>query len=680
MAGSSADGSSSNATLPPVPRRLPIGAEVQGGGAVHFRVWAPLRSKVEVVLDGSQGSEVGLTPEPDGYHSGLVPHATAGTRYRYRLDGGDCCPDPASRFQPDGPHGPSEVVDPGAFAWRDESWPGLRLEGQVLYELHIGTFTDEGTWAAAAGQLPRLKELGITAVEVMPVAEFAGKFGWGYDGVSLFAPYRGYGSPDDMRRFVDRAHGLGLGVLLDVVYNHFGPDGDYHDSYSGTYVHSDRGPTGWGKALNFDGEGSAPVREFFVSNAGYWIDEFHLDGLRLDAVQAIHDTSKLHVVTELTRHARAAAGRRTILVVAEDERQKVSLVKPVEKGGNGLDAVWNDDFHHASRVALTGHAEAYYCDYRGTPQELISAVKWGYLFQGQLCKWQQKLRGTPTYGIDAARFITYLENHDQVANSATGARIKELTSPGRYRAMVTLWLLAPQTPMLFQGQELGSSRPFLYFCDHNPELREIVRKGRQEELSGFRSTTHPAMLGKLPDPSTSFEASRLDPPGDYRSHPAFLLFQDLLTLRREDPIFRSQCSRKLEGAVLGPEAFALRLWGDDPAAGDEDCRLILVNLGRDLYPASNSEPLLAPPEDHEWELLCFSEDPRYGGAGMPPLDAASPWRLAGHGAVVLAPRASTPRPDLYEMAAVEAEDFDIHPQIRRARSARRDEPDGPNKS
>jgi len=644
-------------------RRLPAGAEVQEGG-VHFRVWAPRRSRVEVVIEGGgEARTIPMEAEADGYYSAFAPGLGAGVRYRYRLDGEGPYPDPASRFQPEGVHGPSEVVDPSTFEWTDGSWKGVGLRGQVLYEMHLGTFTPEGTWAAAAERLPRLVDLGVTVVEVMPVAEFAGAFGWGYDGVNLFAPYHVYGSPDDMRRFVDRAHSLGLAVILDVVYNHLGPDGAYHSVFSDDYLHNDRA-NDWGDSLNFDGEGSRPTRDFFASNASYWVDEFHMDGLRLDATHAIHDDSDEHIVGELTRRAREAAGDRSIILFAENEAQDVRMIKAPDEGGCGVDAAWTDDFHHAARVAATGRAEAYYADYRGTPQELLSAVKWGFLFQGQVVKWQQKRRGSFALDVPAEKFTTYLENHDQVANSTRGLRLKSLTSPGRYRALTALHLLAPQTPMLFQGQELGSERPFLYFCDHHNELAAAVREGRREELAGFRSTTLPELREHLSDPAavSTFEASKLVEPADYREVPEFRLIRDLLKLRREDPIFSAQDATRVHGSIIGPEAFVLRFFGDFP-----ECRLVLVNLGRDLYPAANTEPLLAPPPGRDWSVVWFSEHPVYGGSGIPPLEAGQPWRAPGHSAVVLAPVPAPPRPEVPEMGSTPIEDYDVHPSLRRRR-------------
>ncbi|MEJ7607213.1 MAG: alpha-amylase family glycosyl hydrolase [Bryobacteraceae bacterium] len=406
-------------------RRFPVGAELQASGGTHFRVWAPSRKSVEVAV---ADRHCPLQKDSDGYFSGYVERAKAGTEYKFRLDRADSYPDPASRYQPEGPHGPSEIVDPHLYLWSDESWQGLPLQGQVFYEMHIGTFTREGSWRAATGQLRELASLGVTVIEVMPAADFTGSFGWGYDGVNLYAPSHLYGRPDDMRAFVDRAHALGLGVILDVVYNHFGSDGNYIGQYSRSYF-SGRYKTDWGEAISFDEPDSGPVREYFKANAAYWIDEFHLDGLRLDATQNVYDRWSPHILAEITDQVRVAAkGRRTI-VIAENETQLVKLVRPRIAGGFGMDGLWNDDFHHSALVALTGHNDAYYSDYKGTPQEFISAMKYGYLYQGQWYKWQKQCRGTSSRGVLPAAFITFIENHDQIANSATGQRVHQLTSP-----------------------------------------------------------------------------------------------------------------------------------------------------------------------------------------------------------------------------------------------------------
>jgi maltooligosyltrehalose trehalohydrolase len=613
-----------------VKRRYPIGAEVHPEG-VHVRVWAQSRQRVAVVLEG--GGETELTAESKGYFSGLVPGAHAGTRYRFRLDGGATLyPDPASRFQPEGPHGPSEVVDPAAYHWGDDGWPGASLPGQVLYELHVGTFTKEGSWSAAERELPALAELGITTIEVMPVADFAGEFGWGYDGVDLFAPTRLYGRPDDMRRFVDRAHQLGIGVILDVVYNHLGPDGNYLSAFARDYF-TDRYETDWGAAINFDGRNAEPVRELFRANAAYWVDEFHLDGLRLDATQAIYDRSRPHVIKEIRDDVRKAARGRATIVVAENEPQEAWLVRPPKRGGAGLDAVWNDDFHHSAMVALTGRGEAYYSDTRGSPQELISAAKRGWLFQGQRYAHQAKRRGTFSFDLPPAAFITFIQNHDQVANAGSGARVHALTSPGLYRAMTALLLLMPGTPMLFQGQEFAASAPFLYFADHTPELAALVWRGRNEFLRQFPSLDTAAMRERLPNPGdrATFERSKLDHCERERNAPVYALHRDLLALRRQEQAFRAQRLGGVDGAVLGPEALVLRFFDE---SGD---RLLLVNLGRDLTLVPAPEPLLAPPDGMRWSLTWSSEHPRYGGTGTPEPESEEGWRIQGQAAAVLAP-------------------------------------------
>jgi maltooligosyltrehalose trehalohydrolase len=614
-----------------------VGAEVCGS-TVSFRVWAPARRTVTLVIGTDAMHEVALHREAEGYFCVSTAEARAGSQYRFRLDDDPYqYPDPASRFQPRGPHGPSQVVDPRDFRWSDASWPGLTLKGQVLYELHIGTFTNGGTWATAAEKLPELAELGVTAVEVMPVAEFSGEFGWGYDGVGLFAPTRLYGVPDDFRRFVDRAHSLGLGVVLDVVYNHLGPNGNYLPAFS-PFVFSDQYQNEWGEALNYDGEHSGPVREFMQANAAYWISEFHIDGLRLDATHTIHDASQPHILAEITRVARTAAGGRTVLIFAENESQRIEHLESPESGGYGMDALWNDDLHHTAVVALTGRHEAYYSDYRGSPQEFISAAKWGYLYQGQWYDWQQQGRGTPALGIDPEHFVTFLENHDQVANTGLGVRLHQLTSPAAWRALTACLLLGPGTPLLFQGQEFASSRPFRYFADHEPDLARQVRDGRREFMKQFPSVASPAMQGLLPDPADreTYEDCKLDWSERVRHHEVLALHRDLLALRRNDPVLSRQSGR-LDGAVLAAEAFVLRFFADD--GGD---RLLLTNLGQDLELHPVPEPLVAAPRGYGWALAWSSEDPRYGGSGMPEFNWTGRWRLPGRSALFLTSRQ---RPD-----------------------------------
>jgi maltooligosyltrehalose trehalohydrolase len=624
-------------------RRLPIGAELLPDG-VHFRVWAPKAHTVEVVLEGtaSANSETKsenflafrLEPEEKGYFSGLVKEAADGNLYRFRINEEDFLyPDPASRYQPQGPHGPSQVLNPSKFQWNDQHWKGVALEGRVLYEMHIGTFTKQGTWSSAKQELLELADLGITIIEMMPVNEFPGKFGWGYDGVNLFAPTHIYGSPDDLRDFIDHAHSLGIAVILDVVYNHFGPDGNYLRAFSDHYF-THRYVTEWGDAINFDGPDSKEVREFYIANAGFWIDEYHFDGLRLDATQTIYDASTPHILSQISQQVRKMAPHRQTYVVAENEFQQTGLIHPIEEGGFGLDAVWNDDFHHTALVRLTGRNESYYTDYLGTPQEFISSMKYGYLYQGQWYSWQQKRRGTPSLHLNPAAFITFLQNHDQIANSAHGLRLHHLTDPGNYRAITALMLLAPGTPMLFQGQEFAASTPFYYFADHTPELAELVFKGRREYFKQFASIATPAIQARLPNPSDpeTFNKCKLNfLDREYHSH-EYALHRDLLRIRRNDNVFSVPRLGGIDGAVLSQDAFLLRYFGDD-----EDVRLLIVNFGVDLPLAPAPEPLLAPPQGTQWDILWSSEDPRYGGGGTPPLSTDQYWRVLGHAAIVLIP-------------------------------------------
>lgn len=618
-------------------RRFPIGAEILPQGGVHFRVWAPKCETVAVELSGDpklppdKTDLIELAPESQGYFSGEAPRAEAGMYYKFRLPSGSF-PDPASRFQPQGPHGPSQIIEPRRFRWSDGAWRGVSRQGHVIYELHLGTFTPEGNWEAARRQLPELARLGITLVEVMPLADFPGSFGWGYDGVNLFAPTHLYGEPDEFRAFVNEAHQLGLGVLLDVVYNHLGPDGNYLGQFSDDYRSHRK--TDWGEALNFDGENCQPVREFFTTNAAYWISEFHLDGLRLDAVHQIYDDSSEHILAAINKAARAAAAGRGLFLVAENERQRAVVTMPSSQGGYGLDAMWNDDFHHSAWVAMTGRSEAYLSDHKGTPQEMISSVRHGFLFQGQWYSWQKQPRGTPAYKLDPEQFVSFLENHDQVANSLRGLRVHQLTSPGRFRAMTALLLLGPATPMLFQGQEFNASAPFLYFADHRPELAKLVAGGRKEYLKQFPTIQDPAAdeYFDLPHARETFERSKLDPAERERHAQAYALHADLIKLRREDPVLGRPKRGGVDGAVLGAEAFVLRFFGPD-----DDDRLLLVNLGADLTLCPMPEPLLAPPAGRAWSLKWSSENPRYGGCGTPPLQTDGNWKALGQSALLLEP-------------------------------------------
>ena len=619
-------------------RCYPIGAEVIGENRTHFRVWAPKARELDVVVEygpNSQRTFHPLSPEQGGYYSGALD-VGVDTRYWFRVNRGEkFYPDPASRFQPEGPHGPSCIIDPRQFRWTDSQWPGpaaTGLKGQIIYEMHIGTFTKEGTWRAATEQLAELARIGITAIEIMPIADFPGKFGWGYDGVNLFAPSHLYGTPDDLRSFINRAHSLGVAVILDVVYNHFGPDGNYLGIFSGDYLIREK-ENEWGDTINFDGANSGPVREFFITNGRYWIEEFHFDGFRFDATHAIRDRSSEYIIGAVGRAAREAAGSRSIILVAENDLQEAKMARQRSEGGDDLDGLWNDDFHHSAVVALTGRNEAYFSDYLGAPQEFIAAAKYGFLYQGQARSWRKALRGTLAFGIAPEAFVCFIENHDQIANTGPGQRLRFQTSPSRYRAITGLLLLGPWTPLLFQGQEFGASGPFLFFADAgDSSVRDGTRRGRAKLLAPFLSLTEEETWKILPAPDDPdvFARCKLDFSDRKRNRELYDLHIDLLKLRREDSRFRQQSSGGIDGAVLGPASFVLRYFSKE-----NDDRLLLVNFGESkvLHPAS--EPLLAPPTGWKWETLWTSDSPLYGGAGSIALATQEQWILPAESAVAL---------------------------------------------
>ena len=621
-------------------RRYPIGAELVGENQTHFRVWAPKARELDVVAEhgpNSQRTFHSLSPEQGGYFSGALD-VGVGTRYWFRVNSGErFYPDPASRFQPEGPHGSSCIVDPRQFHWTDSQWPGpaaAGLKGQIIYEMHIGTFTKDGTWRAATEQLAELARIGITVVEMMPIADFPGKFGWGYDGVNLFAPSHLYGIPDDLRSFIDRAHSLGVAVILDVVYNHFGPDGNYLGIFSDDYLIREK-ENEWGNAINFDGPNSGPVRKFFITNGRYWIEEFHFDGFRFDALHAIREQSEEYIIGAVGRAARNAAGSRSIILIAENDLQEAKMVRPRSEGGDDLDGMWNDDFHHSAVVALTGRNDAYYSDYLGAPQEFISAAKYGFLYQGQSLSWRRALRGTATFGIAPEVFVSFIENHDQIANTGPGHRLRFETSPGRYRAMTALLLLGPWTPMLFQGEEFGASSPFLFFADvGDASVRDAIRRGRAQWLAPFLSLTEEEAWKSLPPPDDPnvFARCKLDFFEREKNRAIYDLHVDLLKLRRDDSRFREQIFGGVDGAVLGPASFVLRYFSKK-----NDDRLLMVNFGKSQLLKPAPEPLLAPPLGYRWEIFWTSESPLYGGAGAAPVSTQERSVLPAESTMALRP-------------------------------------------
>ncbi|MBV9774877.1 MAG: glycogen debranching protein GlgX [Gemmatimonadetes bacterium] len=615
-----------------------VGARIEGA-EVEFRVWAPGHQRVDVVVYGSRGESVyTMGSEGEGYFAARVSGIGAGARYRYRLDGGDAFPDPASRSQPEGVHGPSEVVDPAAFAWSDEEWRGIPLEEMVIYEVHVGTVTPEGTFDALVGRLDDVAELGVTALEIMPVAEFSGERGWGYDGVDLFAPFHAYGGPEGLRRLVDAAHARGLAVVLDVVYNHFGPEGNYLPAFTSGKIFTERHHTPWGAGINYDGEGSAAVREFVVQNALHWAHEYHVDGLRLDATHAILDDSPTHLLTELaTRVRRSLPEGRHFVLMAEDERNERRLVTPVEEGGVGIDAVWADDFHHQVRRGAAGDSEGYFADYTGTAVDLAGTLVRGWFYEGQRSANRGEPRGTPSAGIPPQRFVHCIQNHDQVGNRAMGDRLSDGVPLPVYRAASALLLLSPYTPLLWMGQEWAATTPFLYFTDHPEELGKLVTEGRRSEFGHFSAFADPEMRERIPDPQApaTFERSKLR--WDERDRPphsgVLALYRELLKLRREEPALRERGRDSFRALALGETGVALRR----QAAGGETL-LLVASLSGPLRVDTAAHGETVAPADGGWELLLSTEEARFGGVGegeVARLGEDGTLELAGPGAVVL---------------------------------------------
>ncbi|RUR66279.1 malto-oligosyltrehalose trehalohydrolase [Variovorax guangxiensis] len=496
---------------------MPFGATAQAQG-VDFALWAP--SAEAVVLEhraaASGCAAVTLPMERDahGWHRLTVPKAGQGDSYGFRLPDGTRVPDPASRFNPEDVHGPSVVIDPRRFEWTDDAWRGRAWEEAVVYELHVGTFTDEGTFRAARQRLEELAELGITAIELMPLADFPGRRNWGYDGVLPFAPDASYGTPDDLKALIDAAHSMGLMVLLDVVYNHFGPEGNYLHACCPEFFNQGH-QTPWGPAINFDGPASRTVRDFFIHNACYWIEEFRFDGLRMDAIHAIHDETRPHIVQEIRQALDdgPARGRHVHLVLENDANQASMLMRD----GRGIPvagtAQWNDDLHHAAHVLATGERDGYYADYAGDPvSSFACALAEGFVYQGQPSAFRHgERRGEPSTRLPQQAFVSFLQTHDQVGNRAFGERIHALGDPVLVRAAMACLLLSPHVPMFFMGDEFAASTPFLYFCDFGPELASAVAEGRRSEFGGFAAFADEAARARIPDPNaeSTFLASKL---------------------------------------------------------------------------------------------------------------------------------------------------------------------------
>jgi len=551
---------------------MPFGAECREDGSVRFRLWAPAAHRVELRLEPSQKDSASglskrsttplrsaLTSLDGGWFEFVTDQVRPGDQYFFQIDDGQDVPDPASRFQPRDVHGPSEIIDPAAFDWRDERWRGRPWQEAVIYELHVGAFTTGGTFSAACDRLDYLADLGITALELMPVADFPGKRNWGYDGVFEFAPDSSYGRPEDLKKLVQAAHERRIMVLLDVVYNHFGPEGNYLNSYAPQFFTA-RHHTPWGNGINFDGTQSRVVRDFFIHNALYWLTEYHFDGLRLDAVHAIADDSKPDILTELAAAVHSSLPDRHVHLVLENERNQASRLRRTPRClPQTYTAQWDDDIHHSLHVLLTGERDGYYEDYAERPlDQLGRCLSQGFAYQGEASVHRNGLRhGESTDGLPPAAFVSFLQNHDQIGNRAFGERITQIADGRAVRAAMELLLLAPAPPMLFMGEEFAAESPFFFFCDFEKDLASAVTAGRRNEFARFASFRDPAERERIPDPNASatFESSRLDwsKIGETQSEEWLGFYRRLLRLRREQivPLLFSACvpvtDYKIEG-------------------------------------------------------------------------------------------------------------------------------------
>jgi maltooligosyltrehalose trehalohydrolase len=589
----------------------PVFGAVPRSDGVRFRLWAPDARAVRLRLRRADGSErtIELARGDRGLWASTVEEATAGDRYAYVVDDVDPRPDPASRFQPDGVHGWSEIVDPAAYRWADAGWAGLDPRHAVIYELHVGAFTPAGTFRAAIEKLPHLRDLGVTAIELMPLADFAGRRNWGYDGVALFAPSRAYGRPDDLRALVDAAHRAGLAVLVDVVYNHLGPEGAYLPALSPRFL-TTKHETPWGAAVNLDDEGSDSVRRLIVDNALHWIHEYHADGLRLDATHALVDNSPRHIVAEVVAAVHAATDPPP-LVFAEDHRNLARMVEPAARGGWDLDGVWADDFHHVVRRMIGGGGHGYFVDYRGDAPELADTLRRGWLYTGQQSTHHNAPRGTDPSGVAMRRAVICVENHDQVGNRARGDRPEHSADPAAWRAAVTVLLTAPMTPLLFMGQEWAASSPFLFFTDFGDEIGLKVVAGRRREFEAFPEFAAPDAAERIPDPQAddTFEASRLrwDELGEPAHAAVLALHRELLRLRREHPSLQSSDARECAAHAIDADTIAFRR----DAPGDASM-LVVARL-------RGSGTVAVPPlAGSAWTTLLTTEDRPFTADPRPP--------------------------------------------------------------
>ncbi len=596
--------------------RMTLGANIEPDG-VRFSVWAPDHDLVRVVVDDAPGERtLDMAADQRGVWSVVDPQAAAGSRYAFLPGDEPETPDIYSRSQPEGVHARSQVVDPSTYIWGDGEWTGMPADRAVIYELHVGTFTQEGTFAALTEQLPALRDLGITVIEVMPVSECPGNRNWGYDGVYHFAPASYYGEPDDLRRLVDTAHGLGMAVILDVVYNHFGPEGNYTGRFSSHYL-SDTHTTDWGPALNWDGEQSEMVRQWAIDNICYWLTEFHFDGFRLDATHAMVDDGPKHIIQEIGERAREVAGERTILLYAEDGRHDIRRARPVERNGEGMDGTWADDFHHEMRVHLTNDREMWLKHYAGTTLSIAETINKGF--------GPTTIKRGKEYAVTdedpGHAFVVCIQNHDQVGNRPFGERLHHVINEDRYAVASALMLFAPETPLIFMGQEFAASTPFCFFTDMPEELGKLVTEGRRREFGEFGAFASPELRDSIPDPQavSTFERSKLRLDERETNEGMYALYRDLIALRHGEPVLAGGDRSRTDAIALTAELISVRRW-----TADEEM-LLLANMG----------PETSTVLEDGWSIALTTQDARYGGAEEPLLWADGVATIPARTAIVL---------------------------------------------
>jgi maltooligosyltrehalose trehalohydrolase len=593
---------------------LEFGASVRNGGQTEFRVWAPKVKSLAVRILGGQRRTIPMTcestlaesrPEFGAEFVATVPGVGEGTDYIYVLDGERERPDPVSRWQPRGVHGPSRIVDPGSFVWSDQDWAGIALKDFIIYELHTGTFAAEGTFESIIPRLPYLRDVGITAIEIMPVAEFPGNRNWGYDGASLYPPQSSYGGPTGLKKLVDACHQHRMAVVMDVVYNHLGPEGNYLPEFAPCFTDTHHTP--WGKAINFDGPESDGIRRWVIDNALYWLTEYHVDALRLDAIHGIYDFGAHHILDELSEafQNQARLLERQAWIIAESDLEDVRIINPRAAGGYALDAQWHDDFHHALYTLLTGAQQGFLVDF-GTLADLAKSIREGFVFDGKYSRYRQRRYGSSSKNRRGEQFVGFIQNHDQVANTGRGQRLSTLVSPEQQKLAAVLTLCSPFLPLLFMGEEYGETTPFLFFTSfEDPDLIKAVREGRKRELGAHYSESDFAD----PQAQSTFECCKLDWSKPERSPHTEIsrLHRDLISLRKQHPSL-GNCRKDLTEIRFDEKSELFVMKRADPSGS---AALIVCNF------SAAAQTIPVAPAPSKWQLTLWTGDPTYGGSGAP---------------------------------------------------------------